>query len=187
MKNDKQSHALRNGIIITVSGGLIVHILSETIRGLSLKVLTWAWKQIIWILNALISGYSVPGWILLIAGVLALIGIILVCRNLISQKKPYIKYTEDMLEGVKWRWSWIDNDISRLACFCPTCDAILIPFEGLECTFLICEQCPPNSKQRGIQITGRIIEEKEISASYLEDRVKREIYRRIRTGQYNEK
>ena len=182
MKGDNQSHRLRNAIIgvaVTAVGGIIA------LWGydISLEGLSWVWEQILWIGTALISKYPVPGWGLLTVG-LVLVGLLHVCMKLIPlEKLPFEDYTEDIVEGLKWRWKWTDGNVSNLSCFCQTCDATLIYVPRHSDVVLLCEKCPPNGKESGIRVKGRIITTEE-DTEYLEGRVEREIYRRIRTGDY---
>lgn len=191
MEKDKESHKLRNGLIIAALGGTIANLVSETIRGSSLKALSWSWGLISWTWTALTSDYLVPGWALIIIGLLVILGLGRIYITLMPAKKPeFIQYTEDVLEGVVWRWSWSGNEISNLSCFCPACDATLIPesimavYAGDPNVSLICEQCPPDNQSFGISIQGRVVAQIACDPYVLEGKIKREIYRRIRTGSH---
>ena len=111
-------------------------------------------------------------------------GLLYVCMKLIPlEKLPFEDYTEDIVEGLKWRWEWTDGNVSNLSCFCQICDATLIYVPRHSDVVLLCEKCPPNGKESGIRVKGRIITTEE-DTEYLEGRVEREIYRRIRTDDY---
>lgn len=184
---------MKTAILGSAIGGLIVVIIaSKTVQALLSEILLWSWGKIVWIWTALESDHLVSGWILLIVGLLAIIGIRSIfgriCIYLLSSEEP--KYTEDTLEGVKWRWRWVNNSISDLSCFCPNCDAVLLPFPShndfgeLESTLLLCEQCPQD-KTHDLPIPGRIVEEFGGSWDYLKGKVGREILRRNRTDHHN--
>ena len=124
---NKHPHPVRNGIIVTVGGGLILSAIPQS-RGFLVEAMSWAWAGVSWIWAALISHYSIPGWVFLIVGLFALVGLVGLCVVLRPQNEPaYRSYTEDMLYGAKWCWSWTGSHISNLWCFCPDCDAQLVP------------------------------------------------------------
>ncbi len=157
---NKNPHPVKSGIIATVAGGLILSALSAIpqSRGFFLKAISWVWAGIIWIWSAIVSHYSVPGWVLLIIGLFALAGLVVGLAWLLEvlriQNEPvHEKYTEDMIDGTKWRWSWNSNGISNLWCFCPSCDAQLVYHEDCTRTLFICERCPPDGEDRYYPIT----------------------------------
>ena len=97
-------------------------------------------------------------------------------------KEEFSEYKEDMIKNAKWRWEWQNSKISNLWCFCPQCDATLV-YNDNACTnfysdknntLFICENC--NNKTVS-DIDGG-------NKSYALRFVKREIERRIRTGEY---
>ena len=99
-----------------------------------------------------------------------------------SEEPEYKSYIEDFMHGAKWRWSWIGNQISNVWCFCPRCDATLVYDDGschsfysdVNKTNFICENC---SRTVVASISGG-------DKDYAIGAVKREISRRIRTGEY---
>ena len=189
---NKHSHLVRNGVIVTVVGGLVLAAIMSLIpqlRAFFVNATLWAWRGVTRVWAALISNYSVPGWVFLIIGLFALVGLALLCVILWFRIKPeiepkYKKYTEDMLYGAKWRWSWQGNEISNLWCFCPICDAQLVYSEGYAETYFICERCSPDRADRHYRAQGRVIATVEGGDRYYaESAAKREILRRIRTGE----
>ena len=203
---NKQPHPVRNGIIVTVVGGLILSAIPQ-FRGFLVEAISWAWAGVTWVWIALISNYSIPGWAFLIIGFFALVGLAKICVVLWPEnEQAYRNYTEDMLYGAKWRWSWNGDEISNLWCFCPNCDAQLIPREGYGSTDFICERCPSDEPNRQVVppfISSRAWERRPSDGAdrhygsqgrvistieggdrfYAVDAVKREILRRIRTGE----
>ena len=94
---DKHSHPVRNGIIATVVGGLILSAI-PSLRGFLGEMISRVWAGVIWVWAALVSNYSVPGWVLLITGLFALAGLVLLYVVLRPQNEPADRnYTEDML------------------------------------------------------------------------------------------
>lgn len=177
------------GIIGTVAGGLILSFI-PSLRSFFIETMLWAWVGPVWIWTTLVSNYPVPGWTLLIVGSFALVGLANICVGLWPESEPaYRNYTEDMLYGAKWRWSWVGNDISNLCCFCPKCDAQLVSqlvySENSDGTLFICEQCPPDGAYGHHPPYGRVVSTvRGGDRYYAVGAVKREILRRVRTGQY---
>jgi len=181
-----ESHAVRNGVIATVVGGVALAILGELWPPVK-NATVWLWKKIEAFAGLFGESYSVPGWALAVVGVLALVTIIRFAVGLralpISPVAPHSRYVEDNLFGAKWKWSWVGGDISNLWCFCPVCDAELVYDDSAAHTIysreeprtlFICEHCNRN-------VVGRI---EGGDKEYALGAVRREIRRRVRTGQY---
>ena len=177
---NEHPHPVRNGIIVTVVGGLILSAIPLS-RGFLVKTMSWVWAGISWIWAALISHYPIPGWVFLIIGLFALVGLVGLFVGLWPRNEPtYRSYTEDMLYGAKWRWSWIGREISSLWCYCPRCDAELVYSEDYvrAITDFICARCPPERSR------GRVVATVEGGdKDYAVNATKREIRRKIRTGE----
>jgi len=179
----KESHPIRSGIFVTVIGGIILSlILSPTFQALVLNWISNLWDSIIWVWLAVFSNYAIPGWLILIVGVLSLPTLARIFRSTFRQQKsPHQTYVSDYLHGVKWRWEWFGDHVSNLWCYCPTCDAQLV-YEDLtqarildqqNKTNFICEHC-------GHKVVTSLPGDKEYSIALIE----REIDRKIRTGEY---
>ena len=146
---NKQLHPVRSGIIATVVGGLILSAIPK-VRGFLVEALSWIWAGAAWIWGALVSQYSITGWIFLISGSFAFVGFVLLCVTFWLRIKPenepaYRSYTKDVVYGAEWRWSWNGNELSNLWCFCPNCDAQLICSQRYDGKAdFICERCPPD-------------------------------------------
>ena len=190
----KPQRPVRNGIIATVAGGLILAAILSLVpqlRDFFVKAMLWAWRIVTWVWAALFANYSAPGWAFLILGSFALVGLALLCVILWFQIKSEIgpasrNYTEDMLYGAKWRWSWDGDEISNLWCFCPRCDAQLVYSDGYTETSFICERCPPNGADRHYRSQGRVVATVEGGGrDYAVSAAEREILRRIRTGEFS--
>lgn len=187
----KHPHSLRNGIIAgiiaTVVGGLILSAIPP-LRNIS-KMLSWVWAVVVWVWDLLISHYPLPGWLIIIVGLYVLRCLIVGLRrgyeaSQVQDEPAYWSYTEDVLDGVKWRWSWHNNAISNLWCFCSGCDAQLVYSAEYGVTSLICERCPPDGIDHQYRLRGRVVATINGDKNYAVAAAEREILRRIRTDQY---
>jgi hypothetical protein len=124
-----------------------------------------------------------PGWVLLILGFLALITIVRFVIGLRQGVAPaHQNYKQQRLYGANWRWSWCGGEISTLWCYCPECETELVyddsPARDLLSplparTDFVCENC--SKIVASIPGGGK---------SYAIGAVKREIQRRVRTGEF---
>lgn len=91
----------------------------------------------------------------------------------IKVEEEFLKYTKDTIYDIPYRWEWNQGKIYNLDSFCPECDGILSSnYDSFYITSKIevsCENCD-----------FQLIQEKDYSTST----IKREIERRIRTGEY---
>ena len=174
----------------TVVGGLILAGILR-LTGLFAKVVSGIWSGVSWLWGMLQSSHSMPGWVILVLGLLALFGLTIIgllLEQLLHGKKEtagptFQKYTEDMLDAVRWRWRWVDNQITDLWCFCPICDAQLVPEGNFTRTRFICERCPSDGTGFPDRSRGRVVTEVMGGVQYAVAAAEREILRRIRTGQ----
>ena len=187
---------MKKGIVVTVVGGLIVAVVGDLLQtvvlnssSLLVKVGAWAWSIVSWIWAMLLSSHSMPGWVILVMGLLALfglinIGLLLKERLQVTEDPRFRNYTEDVIDGVRWRWRWIGNQIAALCCFCLTCDAELVYDDGIYETRLICERCPSDGRINPKGSRGRLLTTvRGGGRGYAVASVEREIIRRIRTGE----
>ncbi len=186
---DKSSHRIRNeiigGTIATVIGGLLLSLILP-VRKVIVKIVHSCWEGILWGWSALIARYSVPGWLWVLILVLSSLGIIRLYFAFFHKEnteQEFTKYREDFISGAKWRWTWEKNNIVRLWCYCPDCDAQLVYndeynyLERRQDTVFICEHC---NNRVVAKIDGG---NKDYALSF----VHREILRRLRTGEYEKK
>ena len=190
--NNKQSHPVRNGVVATVIGGVILATILP-VRDLVVNAVSLVAAVITWVWTTLTNHYAIPGWIAAIGGLFAIVGLIGVLgRFQWRDSHPYHCYTEDMIDGATWRWAWTGNRIADLRCFCPDCDAELVPVESYGSTDFVCERCRPEASARRDQnLTGadraRFLIVATIGGGnrwYAIAAVEREILRRFRTGEY---
>lgn len=132
--------------------GLIAAVLAPTIAG----IIGWGW-QAFWNLISsipawLVSGVTIPIWLLLIIGGISVYEILRIAYTLISHehRERWQDYTEDVFFGVVWRWrysSYVGITDFRQFCPNPECDMELtiIPrtIRGTRNTVLYytCEYC----------------------------------------------
>ena len=190
---------MRNRIVVavagTVVGGLILAGFLEII-GLFGKVVLWIWSSFSWIWGLLYSSHPVPGGVILVLSLLALLGLFGLVKELFQGEKneqpvagpPFQNYTEDSFDGVRWRWHWMGNQVANLQCFCPRCDAQLVFFEGYRgMDFIrefICERCPSDGTLDSFESLGRVVMTVPGGdRQYAFAKALREIHRRIRVGQ----
>ena len=177
----------------TVLGGLILAVIPKT-SGLVVKVVLWVWSGLSWIWELLYSSHPVPGGVILVLSLLALFGLAVVVLRSMRLPQPhgeeqavgpdFRNYTEAYFDGAKWRWSWRSNEIYNLWCFCPVCDAQLVPDGGYTETNFICERCPSDGTFFPPGSRGKVVATmRGGDRHYAVEAAKREILRRIRTGQ----
>ena len=171
---------IRNSVI----AGVIIFAITTVLIKYVPSFFSWLGPEIIWYWEALIASYSLPGWVWVVTFIFALIGITTIHLYVRSQnEQPEFKtYIEDVIDGAKWRWSWENENISnKLWCYCPHCDAQLIPSVEVDISFpetnkivFKCEKCMDSVKAsvRGEDTNSAIA------------RIRSEIYRRVRTGEY---
>ena len=148
-------------LVVAVLAGVILLLISAIIpqlRGFLVKSLLWVWGGLTWVWAALIAKYLVPGWVIVIAGLWALVRLWRTVKHLSQATPPaYLNYTEDRFDGAVWRWSWDADNISDIWCFCPLCDAQLVPSEGYTETAFICDRCPSDGTLLHDRPRGRIV------------------------------
>ena len=143
-------------------------------------------EKIISLLTRISELYAIPQWIVdsgAIAICIILIAFPFLARYLMQPK--YYKFRELILFKVLWRWKYKKGDIIGLWCYCPKCQNMLMcddencrSEETLQhkITYFICPDCGGNELSRVVGGDRR----------YGVSLVKREIWRHIRAGSYNE-
>jgi len=143
-------------------------------------------EKILSLLTRISELYAIPQWIVnsgAIAICIILVSFPFVARYLMRPK--YHKFRELILFKVLWRWKYKKGDIIGLWCYCPKCQNMLM-VDDENCrseetlqhkvTYFICPAC-------GGHELGRVVGG---DRRYVLSLVKREIWRHIREGSYNE-
>lgn len=183
---EKESHSIRNGIIATVVGGILLTFWPP-FRDVIEKILSWVWGLIVGIWSYLSSEHSVYGWVVIVFVLLSIPTLVVGIRKLIASREPGYQdlYTEDYLYGAKWHWAYINGSITHLWCLCPHCANELVYSEFVPDQFnidhvekpprteFVCEKC---------RVTRASLEGRK---DYALGTVEREIRRKIRTGEWN--
>lgn len=185
---EKESHSIRNGIIATVIGGILLTFWPP-FRDVIVKILTWVWSLFVGFWNYLSSEHKVYGWVIIIFSLLAVPTLIVGIRKLIGRRESGYQdlYTDDHLFGVKWHWTYVNGSIANLWCLCPKCENELVYSEFIPNQFnidhvgkkpkteFICDRCGvPRASLEG-------------SKDFALGTVQREIRRKIRTGEWRER
>ena len=172
---------IKKGVTITVVGGVILWVLTDP-GGYGIRSATWVASLFVKAWHLLGSTFRIPGWALLLLGVLAPIPVLSFLRSVFSSDPQHLKYTEDRLFGALWRWTWGPGGIGNLSCFCPGCQTRLVyrtvnksPWDAAPKTKteFICEHC-------GASTVATIRGDREYAFGVVE----REIERRINTNEY---
>ncbi|MCK4841526.1 MAG: hypothetical protein KAT04_06545 [Methylococcales bacterium] len=183
---DKESHSIRNGIIATVVGGILLSFW-KPFKDIIVSVFSWSWGVIESIWLWLSSSHEIYGWLLLVLALMS----IATCVQLLSlmfkkdQEGHLTLYKSDNLFGAKWHWQYNAGDISNLWCLCPSCNGELVysdfipnrydyTHDNLEAkTDFICENCGATK----CTLKG--------DKDYALSSVKREIRRKIRNNEWS--
>ena len=180
---EQDSHPIRNGIIVTVAGGIAFAILTSLWPALQ-NAIVWFGTKILWMLSLFSDGYQIPGWLL---AILSLCSVYVVIRLFValkptSQAVPEsAPYVEDTMHGVVWRWRWLGSNIDLLWCYCPQCDAELV-YDDSSCSAHAALYNTPKKTDFICEPCGRIVRASIPSGpkSYAVGAIQREIRRRLR-------
>lgn len=143
-------------------------------------------EKILSLLTRISELYAIPQWIVnsgAIAICIILVAFPFVARYLMRPK--YSKFRELILFKVLWRWKYKKGDIIGLWCYCPKCQSMLM-VDDENCrseetlqhkiTYFVCQECGGNELSRVVGGDRR----------YVLSLVRRDIWRHIRDGSYNE-
>lgn len=143
-------------------------------------------EKILSLLTRISELYSIPQWIVN-SGAIA-ICVILVAFPFVAHylmRPKYSKFRELILFKVLWRWKYKKGDVIGLWCYCPKCQSMLM-VDDENCrseetlqhkiTYFVCQECGGNELGRVVGGDRR----------YVLSLVRRDIWRHIRDGSYNE-
>lgn len=181
----KDCHTIRNGVIATVIGGIVLS-LWEPYRKLIIRSALWAWDAAKALAGWFSTTHEVYGWVIILLVILAAPTVVLMFCHLLKKAEPGYEdlYKSDRLFGAQWHWSYSGGAIKNLWCLCPSCQNELVysefvpnPYDfthdGMEPkTEFLCERCgTPRSSLKGRK-------------DYALGTVEREIRRKIRNGEW---
>jgi hypothetical protein len=183
----EKRHTIRNGIIVTVMGGLILAgILSDWFRLHLWQLITSIAKPLVlfghWIKNDTV----LPNWLFLTLGILSIITII---RALSAIRRmngnATERYDHDEVFGIIWRWSGDPYQTYNLCPFCPHCDGELLYHDQRRDSFRIDNFLnKPDFTQFKCENCGFCSVEIDGDHQNAFGRTQREIGRRYRTGEW---
>ncbi|ATB69840.1 hypothetical protein SJPD1_1735 [Sulfurospirillum diekertiae] len=143
-------------------------------------------EKILSLLTRISELYAIPQWIVNSGAIticIILVAFPFVARYLMRPK--YFKFRELILFKVLWRWKYKKGDVVGLWCYCPKCQSMLM-VDDENCrseetlqhkiTYFVCHECGGNELGRVIGGDRR----------YVLSLVRRDIWRHIRDGSYNE-
>jgi hypothetical protein len=178
--------SIRNSVIASLIVAWLLWLVPSVRGGLSL-----AWNYLrdaaysLW--DWLLTAHAASGWLLLLLAGLAVAGAVLIYARIVQligrKKEPdFTAYVGDHIHGAIWRWQWVGDRVGEVHGFCPTCDAQLVYAEqggyldpqNDTATVFICERCDRKAVAR---VGGG-------GLKYALGAVRREIERRVRTGEY---
>jgi len=179
----EESHSIRNGVIATVVGGLILAFV-PSFRNL----VAWLWGLLrdaaAYCWQLLVAEYGTPGWALLLLAALSLAFVIpRIGRLFRREPRAEDLYKEDRLFGAIWRWGYSQYGVINLHSLCPACQAELVYREttdGQQPTYFN----PPNRTEFICENGHGVVAQVDGDNDYAEERVKREIRRKIRTSEW---
>jgi predicted RNA-binding Zn-ribbon protein involved in translation (DUF1610 family) len=93
--------------------------------------------------------FSIPTWGVLALIVIPMAGYVLVRRFLeigATLVVPWLGYTTDNFDGVRWQWTYLEGKPTGVIAFCPNCDFQLgvsrtSRWDPQDLDTLICEHC----------------------------------------------
>ena len=139
------------------------------------------------ILNSLGARLHVPGWLVLVLGLLAVL-VSLICWSLThagKAQRDWRDYVSDELLGLVWHWRYARNEIQELSlsAFCPHCRHRLQPQQDAD-------HRPPGPKTAPVTLLcPHCGFKREFDSHFdqLKAKVIAEIERRLNTGEYRQR
>ncbi|WP_046030609.1 hypothetical protein [Vibrio vulnificus] len=152
--NSKEPRPIRNGVIASVIGGIILSFWAP-FRELLVKAALWCWELLASVWGWFLSTHEIYGWVLALLVVLSFPTLIKLVSLIARKKEPGVEelYKSDYLFGADWHWYYSNGAIKNLWCLCPSCKNELVYSEfkpnrynythdGLEPkTDFLCERC----------------------------------------------
>ncbi|WP_069131024.1 hypothetical protein [Rhodohalobacter halophilus] len=174
-KENRKKNLIITGIILPLIVGIFVEVFT------TVEVVNYLFCTLIYIGGLFIASFSISVWLFILIVILSIgLGAGVVLLNVrTTQENSYQDYTIDRILGIDWEWSWYLGDVTGLIPLCPECsyqpvirNEYTVPYR--EISSIECENCSFNKKL-------------DVHPGKLEERVIKEIHRKIRTGEYEEK
>ena len=152
--SDKESHPIRNSVIASVIGGIILSFWPP-FREFLVNTASWFWGVIKSFGTWLSTTQDIYGWVLLLLIALSIPTLVKAISLVAKKREPGVEdlYNSDYLFGANWHWTYFNGSIHNLWCLCPSCKNELVYSEfrpdrynfdhaGLELkTSFDCERC----------------------------------------------
>ncbi len=163
---------------------------SQVIAGLILAAILGAASFIPgafkWILEIAADFYAhlratsgLPNWSFYALALMSIHNVVYWIAHITKQRGPSVgAYKCDNFLGIKWRWSYFSGQITNLWAYCPQCDTMLVYeevgslYDPDRKTLLYCETCGCNRLDH------------QGDEDYLVQKIRRQIDRKIRTGEW---
>ncbi|ENJ1575429.1 hypothetical protein AB0485_003590 [Vibrio parahaemolyticus] len=175
--------SIKKGVIASVVAGVILMIVPKPETWVE-HLSGWVTHTKVFLSGIFLDEYALAGWQWLLILPLLVTGFVGLLGKLVNLKPlpEHYEYTEDTIRNAKWRWSWSNNQIKNLSCYCPVCDCALVYSEsdvrshlyGNPYTKFYCESCNDNEVS--------CIEGGDMRYAY--SLIEREIDRRVRKQEY---
>lgn len=125
---EQESHPIRNGIIATIIGGIVLSFWAP-FRDVVESLFLWLWGLVVTAWYYLWEKHEIYGWLLVLFVVLSIPTVLgIVSRFKKTEEPTYLDlYKEDYLFGAVWHWSYGNGGaIGNLWCLCPQCKSELV-------------------------------------------------------------
>ena len=188
--------AIVSGLIIALVSPLVESALSD--YGLPSAWLTWlsnivTFEVPVWSILVVGSGYSL--WSYLYSDddfLYFLTEDIQEFKNRTEEKIDWKDYTVDIIEGVRWRWSWGGNEnkwVTNLKPFCPECDRELDTPDAFTQFEIMSDHLRHTEPNKSSVECGNCGFSQTWNRNYVDvhDDVEKEIERRKRTGEWRDR
>ncbi|MCG3089306.1 hypothetical protein [Sporosarcina cyprini] len=169
-------HPIIAGVVVVIIGFIITPIIAPV----KLQSFYEAIKTIGLFIKKILS-YGVPVWIIIIIGI-AYLFLLKMVKSFSAKIEPdFTSYTSDVLDDIHWEWAWFKSIYKEGYDFkgdtpvpiCKRCQGYLvIGSRGYNISFLECENCGFSKSLENL-----------VFKEY-QDKIKKEIYRKVRTGQW---
>lgn len=182
-----------------ISKDLLVGIIASLISALILAVISYgfgmwpyAHKAAVWLWTIISTTAAIPRW-LLIVGIPALLVAIPVATFFTPKKGPkYVQYKKDNIFGIDWFWKWnppnrnqSEYKLNDLLPRCPKCKSILsINDYDHRLVYCVTDSCRWSWPMASCRYHPSHERDVIDHSSRLYERVRKEIDRRIQTGEW---